>query len=199
MDAVLPEVTRVSLLDRLQADPRCQTSWGEFVAVYAPAIRHWCLRWGLQPSDADDVTQAVLVKLTVKLPAFDYDPTRSFRGWLKTLTHHAWHDFVTDSARRLRGSGDSGILGQLHSLEAREDLESRVAAAFDRELLDVAIERVRGRVAAATWAAFQLTALDNLSPADAAERLNIGVSRVYLARHRVQKLLQEEVAALQAG
>ncbi len=198
MDRTSPESTRVTLLHRLRADPQCQASWSEFVNLYSPVIRHWCQRWGLQESDAQDVTQNVLVRLTAKLPAFAYDQTKSFRGWLKTLTHHAWHDFITDSAQRMRGSGDSAVLQQLHSAEAREDLEARVSAAFDRELLDLAIARVKDRVAGPTWAAFQRTAFDGVTPPDAAVELGVRVSQVYLAKHRVQKLLQEEVAALEA-
>ena len=30
------------------------------------------------------------------MATFAYDPSRSFRGWLKTLTHHAWRDLVDD-------------------------------------------------------------------------------------------------------
>lgn len=192
-----PASTRVTLLHRLAADPRCQESWGEFVRLYGPVIRVWCQRWGLQECDAQDVTQTVLVRLTVKLPAFAYDQTKSFRGWLKTLTHHAWHDFVTDSAQRTRGSGDSAIMARLNSAEARTDLEARVEAAFDRELLDLAVARVRERVADATWRAFQRTAFDMASPAEVAEELGVRVSQVYLSKHRVQKLLTEEVAALE--
>ena len=194
-----PQSTRVTLLHRLNADPNDQASWAEFVGLYAPVIRFWCQRWGLQESDAEDVAQNVLVRLTAKLPGFEYDRTKSFRGWLKTLTHHAWHDFITDSARKLRGSGDSAVLAQLHSVEARTDLETRVAAAFDRELLDIAVGRVRERVAEATWEAFRLTAFDGLPPADAADQLGVRVSQVYLAKHRVQKLLQEELTTLEGG
>ena len=52
---------------------------------YAPAIYRWCVRRGLQDTDAQDVTQQVLLQLATKLPAFTYDPARSFRAWLRTL------------------------------------------------------------------------------------------------------------------
>lgn len=194
-----PESTHVTLLHRLVAEPKSEANWAEFVALYGPVIRLWCQRWGLQECDAQDVTQTVLVRLTVKLPGFNYDQTKSFRGWLKTLTHHAWHDFITDSSRRTRGSGDSAVLAQLHSTEARIDLETRVEAAFDRELLDIAIERVKSRVALATWSAFFRTAFEGTSPTAVADELGVRVAQVYLSKHRVQKLLTEEIAALEAA
>jgi RNA polymerase sigma-70 factor (ECF subfamily) len=61
---------------------------------YGPQIHAWCRRWGLQETDARDVTQTVLLQLASKLRTFTYDPAQRFRGWLKTLTHHAWSDFL---------------------------------------------------------------------------------------------------------
>ncbi len=139
MGADSADTTRVTLLHRLNENPGDQLSWAEFVRFYGPAIRSWLLHWGLQEADSQDVAQNVLLRLTAKLPQFKYDPARSFRGWLKTLTHHAWHDFVTEAGYRTRGSGDTSVLDQLQSIEAREDLAARVEATFDKELLEMAM------------------------------------------------------------
>lgn len=191
--------TRVTLLHRLKQNPADQISWAEFVQHYGPAIRGWLIHWGLQEADAQDVTQNVLLRLTAKLPQFEYDPSRSFRAWLKTLTHHAWHDFVTESGYRNRGSGDASVPDQLQSVAAREDLAARIEAEFDKELLEAALVRARERVAATTWQAFKLSALDGMPPQKVADKLAVRVSQVYLARHRVQKLVQEEIRVLEAG
>ncbi len=191
--------TRVTLLHRISQNPGDQPSWSEFVELYGPTIRTWIVHWGLQEADAQDVVQNVLLRLTTKLPLFQYDSTRSFRGWLKTLTHHAWHDFVTEAGYRHRGSGDSTVLEQLQSVAAREDLAARVEATFDKEVLEVALLRARERVAAPTWEAFRLAALDGIAPQDVADTLHVRVSQVYLAKHRVQKLVQEEIKAIEAG
>ena len=189
--------TRVTLLHRLNQNPADQLSWTEFVRLYGPAIRSWLVHWGLQEADVQDVTQNVLLRLTAKLPQFKYDPARSFRGWLKTLTHHAWHDFVTEAGYRNRSSGDTSVLDQLQSVAAREDLTARVEAEFDKELLEVALARARQRVAGTTWEAFKLSALDGVVPQDVANTLGVRVSQVYLAKHRVQKLVQEEIKVLE--
>jgi RNA polymerase sigma factor (sigma-70 family) len=199
MPAMYPASTRVTLLHRLNENPTDRLSWSEFVQLYGPIIRGWCLHWGLQESDAEDVTQNVLLRLTSKLPQFKYDQARSFRGWLKTLTHHAWHDFITETGYRHRGSGDSVIQDQLQSVAARDDLAARMEATFDKEMLEIAINRVRERVAETTWEAFRLTAFEQESANDVAEKLAIRVSQVYLAKHRVQKLLQQEIAVLEGN
>jgi RNA polymerase sigma-70 factor (ECF subfamily) len=187
----------VTLLQRLNQNPADQISWAEFVNLYGPAIRNWLTHWGLQEADAQDVTQNVLLRLATKLPQFKYDPNRSFRGWLKTLTHHAWHDFVTEAGNRYRGSGDTKILDQLQSVAAREDLAARVEATFDKELLELAMARARERVAAKTWDAFVMTAINGTAPQEVADKIGVRVSQVYLAKHRVQKLVQEEIQAIE--
>src|ERR1700730_17958938 len=85
--------TRITLLGRLRRDPTNQKAWNEFVDQYGPKIMGWCQKWNLQEADAQDVTQNVLLKLAEKLRDFTYDPSGSFRAWLKTVAQHACSDF----------------------------------------------------------------------------------------------------------
>ena len=119
MHPVMPardDSTSVTLLGRLVSSPPDQKAWNEFVERYGPRIFQWCRAWGLQEADVLDVSQAVLAKLSVQLRRFDYDPSRSFRGWLRALAQ-----------RRARCAGcsrpcswqlharDSGTAGKLGS------------------------------------------------------------------------------------
>ncbi len=187
--------TSLSLLETLRQTPKDAEAWGRFVWRYRPMIYGWCREWGLQGADAEDVTQDVLAKLTEKLAQFRYDPSRCFRAWLKTITQHAWSDTIAD---RYRGS-DSRIIQRLESLEARADLRRRFEETFDRELMEIAIEKVQRRVTAPTWEAFRLTALEGLSGAEASKRLTSSVASVFVSKHRVQKLLKEEIRRLEAA
>jgi DNA-directed RNA polymerase specialized sigma24 family protein len=60
-----PETDRTSatLLYRLRAQPADGSAWQDFVARYRPRIYAHCLAFPLQPADAEDVTQAVLLRL----------------------------------------------------------------------------------------------------------------------------------------
>jgi len=194
-----PPTTRVTLLSRLRQDPTDQAAWEVFVERYGPHIYRWCRQWKLQDADAEDVTQEILMKLAQKLRAFVYDPSRSFRGWLKTLAHHAWRDFV-DSPRRARAAAGGNQDGELMgTLEAREDLIQRLQEAFDYELLEAAKVRVRLRVAPHTWEAFRLVALERLPVAEVAAMVHMQVAMVYVAKSKVQKMLQEEIQKLDVG
>src|SRR5436309_8851518 len=117
MDSPADTPTSTSLLIRIR-DPRDQDAWREFMRRYEGQIYGWCRHWKLQEADARDVTQDVMRKLAEKMRSFSYDPARSFRGWLKTLAHHAWRDFI-DARRGVAGSGDSQVLEVLQSHEAR--------------------------------------------------------------------------------
>jgi RNA polymerase sigma-70 factor (ECF subfamily) len=183
--------TSVTLLERVSRSPADSGAWDEFVRLYRPMIYQWSRGWGVQEADADDVAQLVMAKLLKLLCDFEYDHDRSFRGWLKTVARRVWSDLREGQDRVV--SADSMI----GSLEARTDLEVRLEAAYDQELLEKAMMLVRGRVDPSTWDAFRLTAIDGLRATEAARRLVMAVGNVYVAKHRVQKLLQQTVLELE--
>lgn len=190
--------TSASLLARLRQAPTDQAAWAEFVDRYGRKIYGWCRHWGLQEADAQDVTQDVLARLAEKLRGFAYDPSRSFRAWLKTLARHALSDFC-DARGRAGAAGGSQAVELLQTIEAREDLVRQLEDEFDRELLDEAVARVRARVTPKTWRVFELTAHEGRSGAEAAAALGMTVAAVFVSRGRVQKLLQEEVRRLEGS
>jgi RNA polymerase sigma factor (sigma-70 family) len=191
--------TGVTLLGRLRRDPTNQAAWNEFVDQYGRKIYRWCRHWHLHETDAEDVTQMVLLKLAEKLRTFVYDPARSFRAWLKTLTQHAWSDFVEGRQQPGRGSGDSDVQALLHTVAARDELVQQLEEQFDHELLQEAVRRVRLRVEPRTWEAFQLVAITGLSGAEAGRQLQMKVATVFVNRSHVQKMLQEEIRCLEEG
>jgi RNA polymerase sigma-70 factor (ECF subfamily) len=198
VDPAASSVTSVTLLVRLQQTPADQAAWEEFVERYGQRIHAWCRQWGLQEADAQDVAQTVMLKVLGAMRAFRYDPAQKFRAWLKTIAHHAWQDLVRgrrqEATRRDAASDDP-----LQTLAARDDLGARLETAYEQELVEHALVRVRPRVQTPTWEAFRLTAFEGLSGAEAAARLGMAVTSVYKARSNVQKLLQDEVRYLEGG
>jgi RNA polymerase sigma-70 factor (ECF subfamily) len=186
--------TQISLLNRLR-DPTDAGAWHEFVRRYGPVLRRWCLRWHLQDADAQDVTQLVLLKLATGMREFRYDRSGSFRGWLWTVTHNVWQDYELKERRR-QSSGAEDDADRLNSLEAPADLAKRLEQAFDLELLEMAMARVRLRVEPRTWDAFRMLAQDGLSGAEVAKKLGMKVATAFVARSKVQKMIQDELAAL---
>ncbi len=190
------EPTSATLLDRVGLSPNDEVAWARFVGLYGSQIRGWCRRWGLQAADTEDVTQDVLLRLAQKLGTFHYDPSRSFRGWLRTVTQHALADFLADRRRQCAGSGDNDVLEQLQSVQARDDLVEQLKERFDAEIVAVACARARARVEPQTWEAFRLTAYERLSGDDVAARLGMTRGTVFKAKSRVVAFIREEIKRL---
>lgn len=197
MTAERPFETRVSLLGRLQSDPNDALAWSEFVDWYGRKLYAWCRAWGLQQADAQEVAQEVFLKLVVRMRDFRYDPSRSFRSWLKTITRHAWLDYAARQRRPGGGSGTDTAVDRLSVLPAQDDLERRADAAAEEKLLEEAAARVRLRVEPRTWSAFELLATHERSGAEVAHELGMQVATVFVARSRVQRMLRDEVQRLQ--
>jgi RNA polymerase sigma factor (sigma-70 family) len=190
--------TNPSMLGRLRIVPVDQQAWVSFVDRYGPSIHSWCCEWGLDFEDAAEVTQRVLNILVVRLREFEYDPHKSFRKWLWTVVRHAWADFVRSRERGGRASGSEHVQDALNRLAARDDLLARLAVAFDLELLDEAVARVRARVHARTWDAYHLISVEGQKGREVAAALGMSVANVFVAKGTVMRMLREEVKRLES-
>lgn len=196
MDDLLLTSTSTLLLERLQSAPRDEAAWGELVRGYTPAVRRWCRAWGLQAADAEDVTQTVLLKLARTMVSFRYDPSGSFRGYLKALARYA----VCDALEALRREGlaarEAGVVDWLAVEDTRADLARCVEGELRRDLLHEAVNRVSRRVDRRTLEAFLLLSQERLPGGEVAARLGMTVAAVYMAKSRVVRMLREEVRVL---
>jgi RNA polymerase sigma-70 factor (ECF subfamily) len=188
----------MTLLWRIQQTPSDQAAWAEFVTRYGWRIERWCREWGLQEADCKDVAQTVLMKLLKAMQCSRYDPSQKFRAWLKTITHHAWQDLVRGRREIVEG-GNAASDDPLQTLAARDDLGEQLETAYEQELVECALVRVRPRVQPSTWEAFHLTVFDKLSGAEAAAQLGMAVTSVYKSKSNVLKLLQAEIHYLEGG
>ena len=183
--------TSATLLIQVR-DTNDRVAWEKFLRRYQPMIQKWCRRWF--PRETDDPVQEVLVILVDQLRKFEYDPASGrFRGWLKVTTHR----LMADLKKRWPANSASDGSGSLDEVAAREDLWERLAGQFDLELLEIARERVRGRVQDQTWAAYVETAEKGRKPAQVASELHMAAGSVYQARYSIIQQLQREIEILE--
>jgi RNA polymerase sigma-70 factor (ECF subfamily) len=184
---------------RLLSDPANPEAWQAFVHRYGPRIHAWCRGWRLQEADAEEVTQAVLARLLERINT--YRPSKgSFRGWLKTVTHHAWADYLESRLRAGAGRGGSSIQEQLEAIPAEDlgrELEEQELREARLALLKQALARVKERAQPRTLEVFEQLVYEKRSPEEVAAEFGMRVSAVYVARNRVQTMLREEVEKLQ--
>jgi len=185
--------TSLTLLGRLRSNPTDQEAWNAFVERYGPKLYAWARQWGLQDADAQDVTQNVMVDLAKLLRSFEYRQGGSFRSWLRTVAYRAWCDLLGSRKPLPVDPQSEGLASQAASDALVQHLEDE----WDRELLEEAMLRVQVRVQPHTWQAFRCMAVDGLSGQEVADKLGIQVGTVYVARSKVQKMLQDEVKRLE--
>jgi len=158
----------------------------------------WCRSEGLGEADTQDVCQDVLAKLVTAFKTFSYDPSRRFRGWLRTIVEHALCDYYRDRQNQpARGSGDPRVVEMLSQQKARDELAVRLEEAYDLELFQRALAAVQSKVAPHNWQAFVQNVLEGRSVAETAQMLGLHEGMVYVARCKIQKMLKREIERLE--
>lgn len=180
--------TAVSLLLRLR-DHEDGQAWASFVDIYAPMIYDFCRLKNLQPTDAADTTQNVLLRVSRAIRTFEYDRSRGlFRDWLARI--------VLNEIRRTAGAKIKENLS--HEVVAEADLvnDGQWSEHFHRHVFEVAIELCKKHFEKQTWVLFEDSWLKKKSNQDVAELHGVGVEKIYVARSRVLKRLRHEVTIL---
>jgi len=195
--------TRQSLLSRLR-DWQDDGGWREFFDTHWRLIYNVARKSGLNDAEAQDVVQNTFVYLARRMPNFHYDRTRgSFKSWLRVVTRSRISVF-----RRREKSGAPPL--QEPFLDAESDGDSIEAIPdpagdaldelWQREwqtnLLEAAHRRVRAKVSSQQLLIFRMASAENLPLGQVAKKLDVSIAQVYLARHRVGRLLKAEIEKL---
>lgn len=192
---VLPD-TRYSLLARL-SDPADAAAWAEFQETYEDAVYRYSRSRGLQDSDAREVVQHVL--LVVHQAIGDWQPSGregSFRAWLFRTARRVCLRSLRDQSQRDRAVGGSSVVDQLHRLAAPDAPGATEDLDWQRWAFCWAAGQIEREIEPASWSAFWLTAVEGISPAEAAQRLGMRIGTIYAARCRVLARVRKRVQEL---
>ncbi len=189
--AVGPPSTPVSLLARLR-QPGDAVAWARFVHLYTPLLYAWLLRTGLQEADTADLVQDVFLHLVHKLPAFQYDPTLSFRGWLRTVTMNLWRE------RHKRRPAPAPAGAALPELAAPDALAALIDGEYRERVVQRALQLMQADFQPATWQACWQVVVEGCPAEEVARRLGVRVGAVYAAKFRVLNRLRQELEGLMA-
>ncbi|MBM79765.1 MAG: hypothetical protein CMJ78_04115 [Planctomycetaceae bacterium] len=100
-------------------------------SIYRPIVYRWLLRYNLQSSDADDLTQNVMSIVSGKISGFEHNGhVGAFRKWLRTITSNQAKAFFRSGRLQPKATGSTTFLEMAEQLG---DDSSPVSAAFDRE------------------------------------------------------------------
>src|SRR4051794_3308867 len=179
--------TPASLLDRLRS-PADADAWVRFVRLYTPFLYQWARRRGLPAADTADLVQEVFAQLLKALPAFTYDPNRSFRAWLAVVVGNKWREL--NRKRRPLTVPAAELADRPGADDDFDDQEYRT------HIAGRALRLVRDEFAPAAWQAFWGVVVDGRPAAAVAAELGLSANAVYLARGRVLRRLRAELAGL---
>ena len=197
--------TSSSLLEKVQ-NLGDSASWGRFVRLYWQLVFQTARKAGLSEADAEDVVQETFSTVAEKMPGFAYDRKRgAFRSWLLRVTYSRISDFFRKQQRRvptLAGTEDAEELKGTDLLQQLPDPESLAwQQEWDREwranLMDAAIDRAKGKVPLKQFQIFYSNVVEDLPAARVAAAFGMSVALVYLAKHRVGRVVAAEFRRLE--
>jgi RNA polymerase sigma factor (sigma-70 family) len=207
--------TRASLLGRLK-DWGDQESWQEFFNTYWRLIYSVALKAGLTDTEAQDVLQETLVTVAKKIGQFKSDPALgSFKGWLLLITRRRIADQFAKRGKLQRapdipatsntaplasgGADDSTRTSTIERVAdpATFNLDACWEQQWQANLLRAATEKVKSQISPKQFQMFELYVLREWPVRKVAATLDVNVGQVYLAKHRVARLLKIETQKLE--
>ena len=195
--------TRQSLLLRLK-DFGDQDGWREFFDTYWRLIYSFCLQARLSEQAAEEVVQETMITVAKQMPEFRYDRSKGgFRSWLLTVVSRRINDRRRQEARWSRviepqhepKSGEPPAIEE-HPDPRRPDLDVLWAAEWEGHVIRQALDRVRSQVSEKQYLIYEMHVLQEVPIATVVANLQTSVAAVYVAKHRVGRLLRAQLAHL---
>lgn len=195
--------TRKSLIARLD-NWEDQKTWDDFYKTYWKLIYAVGLKAGLRSDEAFDVVQETILSIAKQSKKNMYDPEKgSFKSWLMNMTR--WR--INDQFRKRRKDtamniGEWDEEGRKTSvIDRMEDpnrgtLERLWDVEWKKNLADAALARVKSQVSPKQYQIFDCYVIREWEAEKVQKQLGVSMSQVYLAKHRVGKILKKELARL---
>src|SRR6266540_3547512 len=194
--------TRGSLISRLK-DLDNDASWQEFFNTYWRLIYGLARKAGLNDVEAQDVVQETVLSVARRMPGFRYDPSvASFKTWLHQIVKCRIADHFRRRAREVPIAAPATQTGTAPLERIADPANPALDEAWDREweknLYDAAVERVRRKAGPEQFQIYEYHVLRERSVKETARDLGVSTGRVYLAKHRIGRMLKKEIKALRA-
>ena len=189
--------TRHSLLQKLKDKPD-ESSWEEFVDLYAVYINNVFRHTKLGPDEIEDLTQELLLTLWDQLPRLDIRQVKgSFRAWLKTVIKYKVSSYLSrqEMIRSKLTDYHEGKLSPYIRIIASADIDSLIDSEWREYIMALAEKKTKEEVGNATFKAFEMS-ISGMSVEEVARALGITESTVYVHRKTVKDSLAKNIRRL---
>jgi len=208
-DELIP--TRQSLLSRLK-NSEDQASWQVFFDTYWRLIYSVAMKSGLTDAEAQDAVQETVIAVAKNIKEFHYNPKKcAFKSWLMLITRQR----IIWQLRKRQALPEGGWTRPttVPSADDRErtatidnipdpgslSLDAFWEADWEKNLMSAALEQVKRQVSGKQFQIFDLYALQHWPVRDIAKTLRVTAAQIYLAKHRIGRLLKKEIKRLECG
>ena len=189
--------TRSTLIAQVRS-PENREAWAQFVMLYRPVIYRMARKRGMQDADAQDLAQAVLIRVLGAIDRWEKtEPSIGFRHWLSRVAKNAILTALAKTSKDavVGGTDVQDLLNKQPDIDP--DIEREFALEFLREKYHRAAATVQTDVDAVTWRAFELSVVEGRPCNEVAELLGKPMGTIYAARSRVMRRLRDQVDRLE--
>ena len=185
------------------------SSWDEFYRTYSNFVFHVARKSGLSDDEASDVVQETFIGVAKNLQKKKFDTSQgSFKSFL--LNQARWRILDQFRRRKKQYEREANIHGDHEEDDRRTAPIDRVGdpkgsaleKLWDKEwhdqIMELALRRVRTMVSPRQFQIFSCYVMKGWSPERVKEELGVNAAQVYLAKHRVGRILKKETARLSA-
>ena len=195
--------TRASLIERLR-DRDDRDSWREFFDRYWKLVYGLAIKSGLTAEEAEEVVQETMVAISRNLDDYEYKPQEcSFKSWIFKMTKWRIIDQIRKrppafiKSARSNSEPDRTPTEERVADEATPPLDRIWEDEWQKNLVDMALTRVKQKVSIKTFQIFDLYVLKAWPVREVKKLLHVSAPHIYVAKHRVTTLIQAEVRRLE--
>ena len=193
--------TRKTILKKLRMTQMDQDAWKEFYAIYCKLVFNVALQAGLSHADAEEVVQNTFIKVGKNIQKFEYDPHKGkFRNWLCLIAKQQAANLFRKPSSNVSSSGRSKAISDAE-IQCLPDKANDWDAIWDEEekrhLLAIALARAKTKVNPKQFRVFYAHCIKGLGTKEVIGLLEVSANEVYLAKHRVMPIFEDELRQVQ--
>ncbi len=189
--------TRITLLAKLKRSEN-DAAWLEFENIYRGFILSLILRMGINPDDAEDISQAVLTKVWQKIEDFEYNQNKGkFHNWLAAMTRNTVKDFFRTKKNFITGRDSVEYQEQYVAIEQQvlPDIENLAREEWVLHITNLAWENIKDGIFETKREVFKLVSAE-VPNKEIAQRLGISEVSVRVYKAEVFEKMRAEITRL---
>lgn len=197
MDEENRNPTRITLLAKLKKSEN-DAAWLEFENIYRGFILSLILRMGINPDDAEDISQAVLTKVWQKIEDFEYNQNKGkFHNWLAAMTRNTVKDFFRTKKNFITGRDSVEYQEQYVAIEQQvlPDIENLAREEWVLHITNLAWENIKDGIFDTKREVFKLVSAE-VPNKEIAQRLGISEVSVRVYKAEVFEKMRAEITRL---